>query len=160
MALSSVDISTEVTDGGFVWLTQNGASMRVRKIGDANDLGGVHVSNGGVELKAQPSAGTEISLSLGNLFAGVLYARGQLAGGANHADAMFFGGQGTVGAGFGAIAIGYGLTMTGPRVTPTYSIQGAGPTFMHCMSSPTLSGFTIAWNDGAAHSYFWRAVRD
>lgn len=158
--ISSKDIATDGIDGGYMWLGNGGISMRHRKIGDANDLGTVQVNNSGVLITAQPSAGTEISLSMGTSFSGVMYGRGLYAGGANHADCMFFGGQGTVGAGFGGIAVGYGVTITGPRVTPTYAISGAGATFYHCLTAFSLTGFTLSWSGADSHSYFWRAVRD
>lgn len=160
LELSSKDIATDVVDGAYMWMTQSGANISLKRIGDANDLAKVALNTDGVIISSRPSGGTEIYLGVGWPYPGVFYARGQLAGGAQHSDAMFFGGQGTVGAGFGAIAIGYGLTISGPRVTPVYSISGAGATFNHCMTAFSLTGFTIAWSDALSHSYFWRAVRD
>lgn len=160
LAISNVDNSADVTDGAFMWLSNNGGQFTLQRIGDLNPLSKVALNTDGVIIASQPSGGSEMYLGVGWPYPGVLYARGKLAGQAVYADTMMFGGQGSVGAGFGALILGYGMTMTGPQVTPVYSISGASPTFYHCLSAFSLSGFTISWSDALAHSYFWRAVRD
>lgn len=156
--MSSKDIATDSVDGGYTWLSDNGASIRHRRIGSVGDLASVALTDSGVSITSQPSGGVGASLSIGSSFTDVIYGRGKMAGSFQHSDASFAGGQNSVGAGFGSLIIMFPLTLNGYNINPVYAIYGSGgAVFTHSILSLTSSSWQVGWSN-ATDKVIWHWI--
>lgn len=138
---------------GLYFGTENATELSVRRTSDDSiDGGKVLLMETGAVLSHQPaSPGVETYISVGWPIAQTLFGRGKVDSAFHFSDSMFFTSGVVVGAGFGAIAINYGATMTS-SVFPLYSISGAAPSFNHCINLSSLTGYSVSWDDGLAHN--------
>lgn len=125
---------------------------------DNSGLGKLLIFPGGSVLSHTPSGGVETYVGVGFPTADRFSGRGKVANGFAFNDSMFYGTGIVIGAGFGSIAFTYGPTMTG-AIFPMYSISGASPTFFHCISASSTTGFSVAWNDANAHNMWAWVMR-
>lgn len=181
--LSSKKIATDSVDGGRIWLTRTSANMSVAPEGvgtitgidmatdvDIRALGQVQLRsdngagsafakvlafNSGTVISHTPNGGVETFVGVGYPSTDRFAGRGKMSNGFSASDSMFYSSGIVVGAGFGAITITYGPTMTS-AIFPMYSISGASPNFNHSISSSTLTGTVVAWSDALAHNvWIW-----
>jgi hypothetical protein len=185
--LSSKNLSHDSVDGGRIWLSQTGASMVVAPEGSTIQPGisvaGTDVvirGTGQVQITADagsgaavakylafssgtiishtPSGGVETFVGVGYPSTDRLSGRGKMSNGFGAADGMFYSNGIIIGAGFGAITVTYGPTMTS-AIFPMYAISGATPNFSHCITTSTLTNFAVAWSDVLGHNIWIWVVR-
>jgi hypothetical protein len=138
---------------GLYFGTENATEMSIRRVSDDSiDGGKVLLMQSGAVLSHQPaSPGVETYVGVGWPISQTFSGRGKMPGSFTFNDSLFYTAGTVVGAGFGAISLSYGLTMTS-SVFPLYAISGATPGFNHCINLSTLTGYSVAWDDGAAHN--------